>query len=55
MKAHTVTRDSLADAAGQQAKHYVDLGVDVYNSAADKTRAASPSRLMDMCETIPGT
>ena len=39
MKAHAHTDDTLADAAGERAKQYVDAGVTAYHAASDKTRA----------------
>ena len=39
MKSSQATTDSLADVAGERAKHYVDTGVDTYNALAEKTRA----------------
>jgi ElaB/YqjD/DUF883 family membrane-anchored ribosome-binding protein len=39
MKTAHATNSSLADVAGQRAKHYVDTSVDAYNSLSKKTQA----------------
>jgi ElaB/YqjD/DUF883 family membrane-anchored ribosome-binding protein len=41
MKSPAHETDTVADLAGERAKHYVDSGVDACNAVSAKTRAAA--------------